>query len=98
MPRPDPLPRFNPRKPNKLYDALDLRQYEIDEMRARIREAERRAQTAIRECEAMLRAKLQSVMKKPKRKPPEAGIAVPAVPPKGPLPKQGGAEAPLEFD
>ena len=33
-----------------------------------------------------------------KRKPPEAGIAVPAVPPNGPLPKQGGAEAPLEFD
>ena len=34
----------------------------------------------------------------PKRKPPEAGLAVPAVPPNGPLPKQGGAEAPLEFD
>lgn len=33
-----------------------------------------------------------------RRKPPEAGIAVPAVPPKGPLPKQGGAEAPLAFD
>ena len=35
---------------------------------------------------------------RPRRKPPEAGIAVPAVPPKGPLPMQGGAEAPLEFD
>ena len=33
-----------------------------------------------------------------RRKPPAAGIAVPAVPPKGPLPMQGGAEAPLEFD
>jgi hypothetical protein len=33
-----------------------------------------------------------------KRKPPEAGIAVPAVPPKGPLPKQDGAEIPLDFD
>jgi hypothetical protein len=33
-----------------------------------------------------------------KRKPPESGIAVPAVPPKGPLPKQGGAAAPLDFD
>jgi len=32
-----------------------------------------------------------------RRKPPESGIAVPAVPPNGPLPKQGGAEAPLEF-
>ena len=31
-------------------------------------------------------------------KPPAAGIAVPAVPPRGPLPLQGGAEAPLEFD
>ncbi|WP_369026421.1 hypothetical protein [Qipengyuania sp. RANM35] len=33
-----------------------------------------------------------------KRKPPESGIAIPAVPPKGPLPMQGGAEAPLTFD
>ena len=33
-----------------------------------------------------------------RRKPPESGIAVPAAPPKGPLPKQGGAEAPLDFD
>ena len=33
----------------------------------------------------------------PKRKPPEAGIAVPVVPPRGPLPLQGGAEAPLDF-
>lgn len=34
----------------------------------------------------------------PKRKPPEAGMAVPAVSPKGPLPKQGGAEAPIAFE
>ncbi len=33
-----------------------------------------------------------------RRKPPEAGIAIPAVPPGGPLPIQGGAEAPLDFD
>ncbi|KPF63874.1 hypothetical protein [Porphyrobacter sp. AAP60] len=33
-----------------------------------------------------------------KRKPPESGLAVPAVPPGGPRPKQGGAAAPLEFD
>jgi hypothetical protein len=32
-----------------------------------------------------------------KRKPPEAGAPVMAVPPRGPLPLQGGAEAPLEF-
>ncbi|PZT86973.1 MAG: hypothetical protein DI637_09980 [Citromicrobium sp.] len=36
--------------------------------------------------------------RKPPRKPPEAGMPVPAIPPGGPLPKQGGAEAPLEFD
>lgn len=34
----------------------------------------------------------------PRRKPPAAGIAAPAVPPRGPVPLQGGAEAPLEFD
>jgi hypothetical protein len=31
-----------------------------------------------------------------KRKPPEAGLAVPAVPPRGPLPLESGAEAPLD--
>jgi hypothetical protein len=30
------------------------------------------------------------------RKPPEPGFAVPAVPPRGPLPLAGGAEAPLD--
>ena len=33
-----------------------------------------------------------------RRKPPEAGLAVPAVPPKDPSPKSGGAAAPLDFD
>ncbi|MEO0591200.1 MAG: hypothetical protein AAFY81_02695 [Pseudomonadota bacterium] len=33
-----------------------------------------------------------------KRKPPEAGLSVPAIPPKGPLPKQGGAAAPLDLE
>ena len=33
-----------------------------------------------------------------RRKPPESGIPVPAVPPHGPLPKQGGAAAPLDFE
>ena len=33
-----------------------------------------------------------------RRKPPESGVPVPAVPPNGPMPKQGGAAAPLEFD
>jgi len=32
-----------------------------------------------------------------KRKPREGGETIPAIPPRGPLPLQGGAEAPLEF-
>jgi hypothetical protein len=32
-----------------------------------------------------------------RRKPPEAGFPVPAVPPRGPQPLQGGAAAPLDF-
>ena len=35
---------------------------------------------------------------KRKRKPPESGLMVPAVPPHRPLPLKGGAEAPLEFE
>lgn len=38
------------------------------------------------------------LFRKINRKPPEAGLAVPAEPPKGPKPKLGGAEAPLTFD
>ncbi|MEO1922255.1 hypothetical protein T8S45_12045 [Blastomonas marina] len=41
---------------------------------------------------------LQKILRQLRRKPPEAGLAVPAVPPKGPPPQQGGAEAPLDFD
>jgi hypothetical protein len=33
-----------------------------------------------------------------RRKPPESGLPVPAIPPSDPLPKQGGAAAPLKFD
>lgn len=46
---------------------------------------------------AHLRSILEGLTRGGRRKPPESGIAVPAVPPKGPLPKQGGAEAPLDF-
>jgi len=35
---------------------------------------------------------------RPRRRPPESGIPVPAVPPRGPLPKQGGAAAELDFE
>jgi hypothetical protein len=31
-----------------------------------------------------------------RRKPPEDGLAAPAVSPRGPLPLEGGAEAPLD--
>jgi hypothetical protein len=33
-----------------------------------------------------------------RRKPPASGIAAPANPPRGPLPMQGGAAAPLDFE
>jgi septal ring factor EnvC (AmiA/AmiB activator) len=33
-----------------------------------------------------------------RRKPPESDHPVPAVPPRGPVPKQGGAAAPLDSD
>tara|TARA_B100000678_G_scaffold202430_1_gene170335 strand:- start:1801 stop:2187 length:387 start_codon:yes stop_codon:yes gene_type:complete len=42
-------------------------------------------------------AHLLKLLKQLRRKPPEAGLAMPAVSPKGPLPQQGGAEAPLDF-
>ena len=31
------------------------------------------------------------------RRPPEAGAAIPAIPPRGPLPLAGGAAAPFDF-
>lgn len=39
----------------------------------------------------------QKAVRKPPRKPPEAGIAMPPIPPHGPRPMQGGAAAPLDF-
>ena len=69
---------------------------------ARLREAELAAKAAILERDLLRRQLVRSGFRpkdgKRKRKPPEAGIAVPAVPQNGPLPRQGGAEAPLEFD
>ncbi|MGN6495727.1 MAG: hypothetical protein ACTHKM_13075 [Tsuneonella sp.] len=41
-------------------------------------------------------AVIKALARRPKREPPEAGLAVPAVPPCGPLPLQGGAAAPLD--
>jgi len=45
-----------------------------------------------------LRREIEQLLRRPGRRPPESGVPVPALLPKGPLPKQGGAEAPLEFD
>ena len=75
---------------------------EVALLRSRLHEVERAAEAAIRERDMLrgqlLRAGLKPKSGKRRRKPPEAGIPVPAVPPRGPLPLQGGAEAPLEFD
>jgi hypothetical protein len=43
-------------------------------------------------------SRLQHGPRPNRRKPPEAGLPVPAVPPGDPQPKQGGAATPLEFD
>lgn len=47
---------------------------------------------------AYLRRALEAKRGGGRRKPPESGLAVPAVPPGGPRPQQGGAAAPLDFD
>jgi hypothetical protein len=41
---------------------------------------------------------MERLVKGRRRKPPEAGLPVPAEPPRGPKPLAGGAAAPLEFD
>lgn len=47
---------------------------------------------------AYLRQALEAKRGGGRRRPPESGLAVPAIPPGGPRPKQGGAAAPLDFD
>ena len=44
-----------------------------------------------------LRDMMRRLKGSPRRKPPEAGLAVPTTPSSGPLPEQGGAAAPLDF-
>ena len=99
MPRPDPLPRFNPKRPSKIYDALDSDAETIRLLKAQLRQAERMVKSIAAECAALQNQLREAgiVPRNPKRRPPEAGIAAPAIPPNGPLPKQGGAEAPLDF-
>lgn len=103
MPIPDgPPSRFSSRRTSRVLPPLDTPQAEIERLKAELRQAKRLAEMAIKERDAlrlqMIRAGIRPKTGPKKRKPPEAGIAVPAVPPRGPLPKQGGAEAPLEFD
>ncbi|MBY6219076.1 hypothetical protein [Qipengyuania aquimaris] len=74
---------MNPRQHRLLDDAQRLIAALDDDARRRRRAAARLA---------------AHVRKNRKRNPPESGIPAPAEPPKGPLPKQGGAEAPLTFD
>lgn len=43
-------------------------------------------------------ADIMSIGPRPRRKPPESGLPVPVVPPRGPAPLQGGAAARLDFE
>jgi hypothetical protein len=47
---------------------------------------------------AHLRTVKARLIRATRRRPPEAGLPVPSVPPRGPQPLQGGAAASLEFD
>ena len=101
MPSHDPLPRVNRSGPSGSFDQFDSSVETIRALRGQLQHSESMVQALIRECAALqnqLReAGIAPKGARPNRKPPEAGIAVPAVPPKGPQPKQGGAEAPLDF-
>ena len=109
MPTHDFIPSKRPRMPRSygMRDLLtgmsadELAEAEFEQAMARLREAELDAAAAVRERDrwyaAVLRADRSSKPRR-KRKPPEAGLAVPAIPPRGPMPLQGGAKAPLEFD
>ena len=68
---------------------------EIQRLIEASRPVEHRKSTVADRIAAAARA---SAKRNPRRKPPEAGIAAPAELPRGPLPKTGGAEAPLTFD
>ena len=96
MPRHDPLP--DPNKPRALSLPYDTPEQEIEFLQDALRYAERMLKALGAERDALRRQLLQAGLrpKSGKRKPPEAGLSIPAVPPRGPLPLQGGAEAPLE--
>ena len=95
-----PLPNLpdrpgpDPRKSRVVLDVIERIELELEKIAGRLDSA------AGQRDRVGLRAEqvhLQKILRQLRRKPPEAGLPVPAVPPKGPLPMQGGAEAPLDF-
>lgn len=100
MPSRDPLIPFSPRRP-KGAPSLNPELLSIAHLDVSLRDAMRLAAAALRERHRTRMELLKAQHRRPgpagKRKPPEAGLPVPAVPPRGPLPLQGGAEAPLDF-
>ena len=100
MPSHDPLIPFFPRRP-KGAPPHNPEPVSIAHLDESLRDAMRAAAAAIRERHRtrmeLLKAQARRTGPARKRKPPEAGLPVPAVPPRGPLPLQGGAEAPLDF-
>ena len=105
-PKDDPLKRLEERKAQRgreLQAIIDRLTGELEQLEVRL------AATGDQNERIMLKAEITHFTLAlarlgrgpgPRRrpKPPESGLPVPAVPPQGPLPKQGGAAAPLEFD
>jgi len=80
-------------------DFLSIVNAEIERLQTELRKAQRSAQRVrLQATLAMMEASRDDLYRKFNRKPPESGLGVPAVPPGGPKPRSGGAEAPLTFD
>ncbi len=99
MPRPDPLPADG--APVGCVPPFETPEQELEVLREALAHAERVLKVLVKERDGLLaelrRANIRPQARLGRRKPPEAGLPVPAVPPRGPLPMQGGAEAPLDF-
>lgn len=82
----------------ELREAIARIDGELNLLRRKLGTAGKRMERIMLKAEiAHLRTIKSRLGKRPPRKPPESGVPVPAVPPKGPLPMQGGAEAPMDF-
>lgn len=84
----------NPRDIRATLDVIELIELELEKIRIRLEKFPGQQDRIGLKAEQV---HLQNLLRKLRRKPPESGLAVPAVPPNGPRPKQGGAEAPLDF-